>query len=116
MSTDARDELKTRLYALITGYTPGESPDTWVAGVVDFWNDDVDADRLVDGVIALADEVAAAAGSDGATFEYRAVYGPDRAPGAPLPLAVAAIMMADPPVGVTGWEIRAARHSEWRTL
>lgn len=62
--TTAREELKTRLNDLVMGhYTP--SPNefeavVWVPGVVDFWDDNVDLERLADGVMALSIQIALA--------------------------------------------------------
>lgn len=65
--TTAREELKTRLNDLVMGHEA--EPDEgawvdWVPGVVDFWDDSVDLERLTDGVMALASEVAEAALSE----------------------------------------------------
>lgn len=48
-----REALKERLNELLMGY---EADGTWVDGVVDFWSDDIDKDRLVDGVMSLFPE------------------------------------------------------------
>lgn len=60
----ARDELKARLNNLVSGhYVPSPiegADDDWVPGVVDFWDDNVDLDRLADGVMELSIQIALA--------------------------------------------------------
>lgn len=54
----AREKLKARLNDLVMGHN---APDgTYVQGVVDFRDDDVDLDRLADGVMELWAEIARA--------------------------------------------------------
>lgn len=59
--TTAREELKARLNDLVSGhYVPSPiegADDDYVQGVVDFWDDSVDLDRLADGVMALSIQI-----------------------------------------------------------
>lgn len=59
MSTTERDALAAKLYSLIVGgHETADGP--YIQGVVDFWEDSVDVDRLADGVIALLPQILAA--------------------------------------------------------
>lgn len=50
-----RDNLRARLLEILVGYEEGPQR-AWVPGVVDFWQDDVDGDALVDRVTELFEE------------------------------------------------------------